>query len=1309
MDRFLDHFRYKSEAESKWLQEIFSFISQHLFPLVSKFTGPAADTCVTGGGVCCQDLAMCVVTKIEENMCVSHTLPVSYRLVSISELVSQQHLPCVSRLSWSTSQQRAWLKEAERSPPGHQPLQRVNLLLTGCLEEGQAGGWRVTDTSGSVRCEGVSFSPLWLHHPVLFPNWNYIPYSGSEQEQKGAGGHVELIGSPVLLRPAPEQRMDLTRAVGVREAAGYLSSSPRGRRLSVCGHVASVCALLRVAGTSFFCFSLTDDTHRLPVLVKESSRLWWSDCLCVGDRVCVTSLRVCALRGWKGNSILAVTDHSEIHTNYSQGPREDSRADPQGDTPPSLVMSCIDDDDTEESQRMFTRTKQSRIINYQGTVTEVVSAGAGLYVMDGKVGLCLAYQPPLRRELRAGDSVQITHVHFLFRPSPDFPPSILCTCLRSTLKISSFSKVSGPPAGSSCPCDGVLPRLLLEKNMGICEYLWVCHLSSQLSHSVDPAVSPVSLQYSVDPAVSPVSPVSLHSVDPAVSPVSLQYSVDPAVSPVSLQYRVDPACPQYVSVSELCQSLLDCWSSVSLESLLPDGGSSLTRSQINTMLSWSFNVQTGSRLRRRPLLLVGILELPSKTSELTLQLRDGTAAVACVATETNHGEDEGQKTTCNTAWIGCLVCVLEFMVVTERFIQSDFPSFQHLDQEKYITHKNCRVYLQFSVDHVHILSPSVAMETHLHQKGRDLTADVSGKTERMQEGEIGGQKKRKLEEEPTVPPWVPSAAVATGPVSGWQCVSMVIRVEHKEGVSWRNAGLNEADVGLVLCFSAKAAVMGPVVTWRQDPQNRPMSEKETTTESKVLLVFSGLTVRWFPVIQPGSFYRLVATNSQDPCVLIGSAVSAQSGVELHADSTLQVQPDWRFHTLTKSLLLPAFRQAPSTRVLSVSEVLECSCDLVCFQALLIDRISVNDGFNDSGDKNKGVRLTVCDQSGRSLRVYLDLTHTPYPLGLLPGNTLLFSEFQRRVSRAGSVYCSYLPVSSITVVSLGDSSPNQPPPAPIMHLGVWAGSTGPSFIVGQVKGHVVCVLFVRLQWICSLCGGLYRQCPCVFVDGVRVSLLTVSMCLCVFVDSVHVSVCPPVCVSTCLCVHVSSAAVLCLPLSLFQSSCAAPAHRFFSPKQITTAGSTIMNCGPVHTRQMVNTPHDWWGVFTMTTVLLLWSYSRLVLDDGTGEAHVWVSGALVRPLLGLNDRQWEGLQRALRVRGQVEVYPWGQSLVCADALLHFLLCVCSSKVVCRQLALTCRRHNRQRSEESKRFSRGDRDFLTRLTPPLQLTCLHINTP
>nr|XP_019963863.1 PREDICTED: CST complex subunit CTC1-like [Paralichthys olivaceus] len=120
-----------------------------------------------------------------------------------------------------------------------------------------------------------------------------------------------------------------------------------------------------------------------------------------------------------------------------------------------------------------------------------------------------------------------------------------------------------------------------------------------------------------------------------------------------------------------------------------------------------------------------------------------------------------------------------------------------------------------------------------------------------------------------------------------------------------------------------------------------------------------------------------------------------------------------------------------------------------------------------------------------------------------------------------------------------------------------------------------------------------------------------------------------------------------------------------------------------------------------------SKAKLVIDDGTGEAHIWFSGALVRPLLGLDDSQWEGLQRALRVKGHIRVYPRARSVVCDDddPLLHFLSAVCSSDV-CRPLSVTCRKHNSQRPEETRRFSRGDRDFMTRMTPPLQLTCLTV---
>ncbi|KAM9335138.1 CST complex subunit CTC1 [Symphorus nematophorus] len=1204
------------EAESVWLKDIFSFITQHICPVLSGPAPPAAaHHLMTGGGVCPDQLSVCVVKKIQENMCVTHTLPVSYRPVSVSELLSLQHLACVSNLSWSTNQQRAWDKEAELSLPGHRALPRVNLLLIGCLREGRGGDWRLMDASGSVRCEVLSPSPLWLNRPVFLPHWNYIPHNAPGQDEEQAGGHVELIGSPVLLCLGAEQGLaagpggaELIRAVGVREAAGLLHNRPRGQRVSVHGRVGSVCPLLVVAGTSFFCFSLTDDSHSLPVLVKDSSRLWWTRCVCVGQSVCVTALRVCVLRGWRGNNILCVTDQSEIHTNYTHTPVDDTHSDSQLDTPPPTVMSQADDDDDDEEAepepdtvQSAVRMKQSKVISYQGTVTEVVSEGAGLYVMDRKVGLCLAYQPSLRRKLRPGDTVELHHVHFLYRPCPDFPPSMLCTCLRSSLRVTAFSRVGGSSPDSSCPGDGALPRLLLEKNMGVSEYLWTCHLSSQLAHSLVPSV--LQQQQCVCVLSWKLMEFVRRRGRRERRDIYSEMLDDPHSCPLS-QYSVDPAVHQYISVSELSQSLQsESWSSVSLSSLLPPDGSGLSRSQINSGLSWSCrtlssdpqnNIHTGDRLRQRPLLLVGVLELPSQKSEHTLQLRDTTGAVHCVVTETSEEDEGGQRAAFNTAWIGCLVCVQHFTMVTERFIQSDFPSYQHLDQDKYITHKHCRVYLQFSLDRLHILSPSVAMVTHLRQKG----------------GESGGcvtVSKRRREDS--------SSSSVTTTTTSWPCVSMVIRVEQKEGVAWRNtgAGLKEGEAGLTLCFSVRAAVIGPVVSWGRDPKNEPMTERETETEreDKVVLVFSGVSARWFPLLQPGSFYRLIAANTQDPSVLIGCGVSGRSGVELHADSTLQVRPDWRFHTLTRPLLLHTYRQALSPTVLSVSEVLDCRCELVCFQALVSDRINLNDKTSGDTHTGTGVRLTVCDQTGRSLQVYLDLSHTPYPPGLLPGNTLLLSGFQRKLSRTGSVYCSYLPVSSITVISLGDSSSAQPP-APMMHLGVWAGITEQRCIVGEVRGHVVCFLFLQLQWSCSLCGSRYGQ------------------------------------------------------------SCSSPQCR--------------------------------------STSSVFQSKAKLVIDDGTGEAHVWFSGALVRPLLGLADSQWEGLQRALRVRGHIRIYPRGRSLVCDsdDPVLLYLVCVCSSEVVCRQLSLTCRKHNNHRAEEMKRFSREERDFMTRMTRPLQLTCLHINT-
>lgn len=110
------------------------------------------------------------------------------------------------------------------------------------------------------------------------------------------------------------------------------------------------------------------------------------------------------------------------------------------------------------------------------------------------------------------------------------------------------------------------------------------------------------------------------------------------------------------------------------------------------------------------------------------------------------------------------------------------------------------------------------METHLRHKGEEPGGNVTARKQTVEEEEeTAGSKRRRREEE---------EANSGNP---WPCVSMVIRVEQKEGVSWRNTGAEAEDqeAGLRLCFSVKAAVIGPVVSWRRDPKNEPMTEKES--------------------------------------------------------------------------------------------------------------------------------------------------------------------------------------------------------------------------------------------------------------------------------------------------------------------------------------------------------------------------------------------------------------------------------------------------------------------------------------------------
>lgn len=98
--------------------------------------------------------------------------------------------------------------------------------------------------------------------------------------------------------------------------------------------------------------------------LQDADRLWWSQSVCVGQSVCVTALRVCVLRGWRGNNILCVTEQSEIHTDYTR--TDTPVTESQSDTPPRMMShNCEEAEPERDVVQSGIRVKLSKVISYQ--------------------------------------------------------------------------------------------------------------------------------------------------------------------------------------------------------------------------------------------------------------------------------------------------------------------------------------------------------------------------------------------------------------------------------------------------------------------------------------------------------------------------------------------------------------------------------------------------------------------------------------------------------------------------------------------------------------------------------------------------------------------------------------------------------------------------------------------------------------------------------------------------------------------------------------------------------------------------------
>ncbi|NXC14632.1 CTC1 protein, partial [Corythaeola cristata] len=326
----------------------------------------------------------------------------------------------------------------------------------------------------------LHFELEWLESLFLFPSWSYIP-----QTDQRAAGYVEILVDPVPVNLPKERPYSIPVTFPASAEPLLTSRIPCKKRskLTVAGELVRLGPLLCIRHKTFFFLFLKCFTSALwvPVLVQKPNQLAWHRSLRVGHRYTITGLSISSLK--KSGQRMFVTSVSSCVLPYCAEQVREQPLDSvwQGEFTQSSSLETAEQlsDSLElgiEEERQGS-TKESKIISYVGTVTKILNVQAGLFLLDNKVCLCLAYQQLLNsaRGLRPGACVELIDVHLLQKPLVSFPFVVLGACLSSTIVLKSFSRLSTPyqpPASSG----NLYLQLLFRYNLGVPLYLWLVSL-----------------------------------------------------------------------------------------------------------------------------------------------------------------------------------------------------------------------------------------------------------------------------------------------------------------------------------------------------------------------------------------------------------------------------------------------------------------------------------------------------------------------------------------------------------------------------------------------------------------------------------------------------------------------------------------------------------------------------------------------------------------------------------------------------------------------------------------------------------------
>ncbi|XP_048471746.1 CST complex subunit CTC1 isoform X3 [Rhincodon typus] len=746
MEEFVSEFGELNSADVQWLQNLYRFTEENILPVA------------VGCEITCKELSSCLFQCLCR-ICHNHSntcgyqgkdgliLPLSYRFISIEELRSQQKTPCCSQLTWSTSQFKQWTTHKGNLLISQKALSRTNLLLCGLLtdktsiilsssesQEQQNGGiLYLQDKSGFIPCEIIKLDARWLGHLVMLPSWSYIPLTDAVWRLGGTeAGYIEVIEAPFLVFPKLlVGSLLVPNALNVLLPDSAIHLLDKGFychkvKMNIAGELGRLSSLISIRGKTFFSFFLNsfETDASLPVLVKVPAKLIWHRCLEVSKQYVITKVFITNLQG-TSYKVFVVSLSSDFYIYVEGSVKKQTLAEFMSvlhmkQTSKSELTSLVCKEESLQNrssidwstqntiEEMF-ESRQSRICSYHGMISKVLNIAAGLYELDGKFGLCVAYQQVVNygRGLRPGAQVKIHDAHVHQKASDHFPHIILCCCLRSTLVITEFSGLSTEfqPFSSS---GNVYISLLFKYNLDLPNYLWVVHIIETFTQRFCPQFLTKQhiLMCDIDSGIIGMffnSVLKYTRWNKSVRNIHQEILAESHHCP--LKEITQPSYPcQNISLSELLSLAEErAWQSLHLPSLLPHADIKyLLAQQLNSKLAWSFAVLKPEDFQPQ-MILHGVFQANSRTGHL--QLLDTSGTLDCVVQNLN---EVNQIAFSDTSYLDCLVQLRKYQLVIERFIHSEFPSFKQLDDLAFIKEKHTRIYVQFCAADLQVLKRRAA-------------------------------------------------------------------------------------------------------------------------------------------------------------------------------------------------------------------------------------------------------------------------------------------------------------------------------------------------------------------------------------------------------------------------------------------------------------------------------------------------------------------------------------------------------------------------------------------------------------------------